>query len=58
MYTTNKYHRTAPAPLPWAVQSDGSAIFNVDCAVQGDVLLRVRHLAVGGQKVRMWLPDK
>lgn len=37
--------------LPWAQQSDGSIIFNVDCAVQGDVLLRIRHLAAGGQKV-------
>lgn len=47
-------HRTlaaGAAALPWALQSDGSIAFNVDCPVQGDVLLRVRHLAAGGQKV-------
>lgn len=51
LVTTMTRNAAAANPVPWAYQSDGSIIFNVDCAVQGDVLLRIRHLATGGQKV-------
>ena len=40
--------------LPWAFPTDGSIIFSVDCVVQGDILIRSRHLSVSGQKVSMF----
>ena len=40
--------------LRWIKASDGSASFNVDCPVQGDILLRCRHVARSGVRVSMF----
>lgn len=40
--------------LRWIKTSDGSASFNVDCPVQGDILLRCRHVARSGVRVSMF----
>ncbi|CAM9356971.1 unnamed protein product [Chrysoparadoxa australica] len=40
--------------LPWAYPSDESIAFPVDCVVQGDLLLRCRHLSPDGQRVSMF----
>jgi C2 domain of PTEN tumour-suppressor protein len=45
---------TAAAALPWAYTSDESIAFSVDCVVQGDLLLRCRHLGPNGQRVSMF----
>ena len=40
--------------LRWVKASDGSASFNIDCPVQGDILLRCRHVARSGVRVSMF----
>ncbi|CAM9712797.1 unnamed protein product, partial [Discosporangium mesarthrocarpum] len=40
--------------LPWAYTSDYSISFVVDCAVQGDLLVRCRHLSPSGRRVSMF----
>ena len=35
--------------LKWVKASEGCVSFTVDCAVQGDILLRCRHAASNGQ---------
>ena len=40
--------------LKWSKASDGCVSFNVDCAVQGDILLRARHAAPTGQRISMF----
>lgn len=40
--------------LKWSKVSDGCVSFNVDCAVQGDILLRARHAAPTGQRISMF----
>jgi C2 domain of PTEN tumour-suppressor protein len=45
---------TAGTALPWAYTSDESIAFSVDCVVQGDLLLRCRHLGPSGQRVSMF----
>lgn len=40
--------------LKWIRASEGSASFNVDIAVQGDILLRCRHADVSGARVSMF----
>lgn len=40
--------------LRWIKASDGSASFNIDCPVQGDILLRCRHVASSGVRVSMF----
>ena len=40
--------------LKWSKVSDGCVSFNVDCAVQGDILLRVSHAAPTGQRISMF----
>jgi protein-tyrosine phosphatase len=40
--------------LRWVKASDGSASFNIECAVQGDLLLRCRHVARSGVRVSMF----
>ncbi|KAJ1461774.1 hypothetical protein M885DRAFT_611384 [Pelagophyceae sp. CCMP2097] len=39
---------------PWAAQDDGPLVFNVDCVVHGDVLVRCRHLARDGARTSMF----
>jgi hypothetical protein len=40
--------------LRWIKATDGSASFNIDCPVQGDILLRCRHVARSGVRVSMF----
>mmetsp|Transcript_46 Transcript_46/g.65 ORF Transcript_46/g.65 Transcript_46/m.65 type:complete len:690 (+) Transcript_46:1-2070(+) len=40
--------------LPWAGGSDGSVAFPVDTVVQGDILIRCRHLTESGSRVSMF----
>jgi len=40
--------------LKWIKATEGSVSFPVDCAVQGDILLRVRHAASNGTRVSMF----
>lgn len=41
-------------PMQWAYTSDESVAFGVDCVLQGDLLLRGRHLGAGGERVSMF----
>ena len=38
----------------WSKASDGCVSFNVDCALQGDILLRARHASNTGQRISMF----
>jgi len=40
--------------LPWAGEGDGSVAFPVDTVVQGDILIRCRHLAPSGARASMF----
>eukprot|EP00606_Chrysophyceae_sp_TOSAG23-5_P001425 GSChrysophyteH2.ASY1.ANO1.93.1 assembled CDS len=40
--------------LRWIGESEGCVSFNVDCAVQGDILLRCRHADTQGGRVSMF----
>eukprot|EP00521_Asterionellopsis_glacialis_P006525 CAMPEP_0195281292 /NCGR_PEP_ID=MMETSP0707-20130614/668_1 /TAXON_ID=33640 /ORGANISM="Asterionellopsis glacialis, Strain CCMP134" /LENGTH=902 /DNA_ID=CAMNT_0040340167 /DNA_START=144 /DNA_END=2852 /DNA_ORIENTATION=- len=40
--------------LPFCTSEDGSIAFNVEAVVQGDILLRCRHLTKGGQRLSMF----
>lgn len=40
--------------LKWIKATEGSLSFPVDCVVQGDILLRVRHAASNGARVSMF----
>ena len=40
--------------LKWINASDGTVSFNVDCAVQGDILLRCRHAESTGARISMF----
>ncbi|RLN67216.1 hypothetical protein BBJ29_001300 [Phytophthora kernoviae] len=40
--------------IQWASTSDGSVSFNVNCMLQGDVLIRCRHLTDTGERVSMF----
>eukprot|EP01038_Epipyxis_sp_PR26KG_P006969 gene6969-9528_t len=40
--------------LKWVDSSEGSVSFTVDCAVQGDILLRCRHAAASGARISMF----
>lgn len=40
--------------LTWIYTSDESVSFTVDCAMQGDVLLRCRHLGANGERQSMF----
>lgn len=42
------------ALLQWSKASDGCVSFNVDCALQGDILLRARHASNTGQRISMF----
>jgi tensin len=45
---------TGKVMLKWSKASDGCVSFNVDCALQGDILLRARHAAPTGQRISMY----
>lgn len=40
--------------VQWASTSDGSVSFNVNCMLQGDILVRCRHLTDAGERVSMF----
>ncbi|KAG7399215.1 hypothetical protein PHYBOEH_009381 [Phytophthora boehmeriae] len=40
--------------IQWASTNDGSLSFNVNCMLQGDVLIRCRHLTDAGERVSMF----
>jgi protein-tyrosine phosphatase len=40
--------------LRWIGESEGCISFNVDCALQGDILLRCRHTDANGSRVSMF----
>lgn len=40
--------------LRWALTIEGSVSFTLDCAVQGDILLRCRHAAASGARISMF----
>eukprot|EP00428_Durinskia_dybowskii_P079327 CAMPEP_0170449960 /NCGR_PEP_ID=MMETSP0117_2-20130122/51522_1 /TAXON_ID=400756 /ORGANISM="Durinskia baltica, Strain CSIRO CS-38" /LENGTH=702 /DNA_ID=CAMNT_0010711235 /DNA_START=35 /DNA_END=2140 /DNA_ORIENTATION=+ len=40
--------------LRWIKTTEGSASFSIDCPVQGDILLRCRHVAASGVRVSMF----
>lgn len=40
--------------VQWAGVNDGSISFNVNCMLQGDVLIRCRHLTDAGERVSMF----
>ncbi len=40
--------------LQWVSSAEGCVSFHVDCAVQGDILLRCRHAEPSGQRVSMF----
>ena len=40
--------------IPKYFQSDGSFAFNVDCIVDGDILVRCRHVNENGKRLSMF----
>ncbi|RLN83237.1 hypothetical protein BBJ28_00017078 [Nothophytophthora sp. Chile5] len=40
--------------IQWANTNDGSVSFNVNCMLQGDILIRCRHLTDAGERVSMF----
>jgi hypothetical protein len=40
--------------VQWANTNDGSISFNVNCMLQGDVLVRCRHLTDSGERLSMF----
>ncbi|CAI5740627.1 unnamed protein product [Peronospora destructor] len=40
--------------IQWASTSDGSVFFNVNCMLQGDILIRCRHLTDAGERISMF----
>ena len=40
--------------VQWASTTDGSVSFNVNCMLQGDILIRCRHLSDAGERVSMF----
>uniref|UniRef100_M4BD47 Phosphatidylinositol-3,4,5-trisphosphate 3-phosphatase n=1 Tax=Hyaloperonospora arabidopsidis (strain Emoy2) TaxID=559515 RepID=M4BD47_HYAAE len=40
--------------VQWASTADGSVSFNVNCMLQGDILIRCRHLTDAGERVSMF----
>ena len=50
----DKRNKDNIAQLKWIQATEGSVSFPVDCAVQGDILLRVRHAASNGARVSMF----
>ncbi|KDO24406.1 hypothetical protein SPRG_09795 [Saprolegnia parasitica CBS 223.65] len=54
VFTTTWRDAQEGTGVRWASTSDGSVSFNVDCMLQGDVLVRCRHLTDAGQRVSMF----
>ncbi|OQR80435.1 phosphatidylinositol-3,4,5-trisphosphate 3-phosphatase, partial [Thraustotheca clavata] len=54
VFTTTWRDAQEGSGVRWASTSDGSVSFNVDCMLQGDVLIRCRHLTDSGQRISMF----
>lgn len=54
IFTTAWNEEESEKGVPWVNESDGSASFNIDCMLQGDILLRCRHLTETGGQVSMF----
>lgn len=57
VFTTaaTQHHKHAQEDeLPFCYESDGPVSFNVQSVVQGDILIRCRHLTASGQRVSMF----
>ncbi|OQR81118.1 phosphatidylinositol-3,4,5-trisphosphate 3-phosphatase [Achlya hypogyna] len=54
VFTTTWRDAQEGTGVRWASTSDGSVSFNVDCMLQGDVLVRCRHLTDSGQRISMF----
>mmetsp|Transcript_36980 Transcript_36980/g.54294 ORF Transcript_36980/g.54294 Transcript_36980/m.54294 type:complete len:914 (-) Transcript_36980:222-2963(-) len=47
-------HNQSPEDLPFCLPSDGPISFPIETVVQGDILIRCRHLSKKGQRVSMF----
>lgn len=56
VFTTaaNVHANQAPDELPFCAVMDGPISFHVENVVQGDILIRCRHLTITGQRVSMF----
>jgi hypothetical protein len=54
VYGAASGHPSPKLQLKWVQVSEGSVSFNMDCAVQGDILLRCRHADSSGARVSMF----
>nr|CCA26320.1 phosphatidylinositol3 putative [Albugo laibachii Nc14] len=54
IFTTAWNEEESEKGVPWVNQTDGSAAFSIDCMLQGDILLRCRHLTENGSQISMF----
>lgn len=52
-FTESDGQESKSAPK-WISDTEGSASFRLECAVQGDILIRCRHCAISGAKISMF----
>lgn len=54
VFTTTWRDMETGSGVQWAGVNDGSISFNVNCMLQGDILIRCRHLTDTGERVSMF----
>lgn len=54
VFTTTWQDMETGNGVKWASTNDGSVSFNVNCMLQGDILVRCRHLTDAGERVSMF----
>ncbi|TYZ59886.1 hypothetical protein PybrP1_009199 [[Pythium] brassicae (nom. inval.)] len=54
VFTTTWRDMETGSGVQWAGVNDGSISFNVNCMLQGDILIRCRHLTDAGERVSMF----
>lgn len=54
VFTTTWHDMETGHGVKWASTNDGSVSFNVNCMLQGDILVRCRHLTDTGERVSMF----
>lgn len=54
VFTTTWRDMENGSGVQWASTTDGSVSFNVNCMLQGDILVRCRHLTDSGERVSMF----
>lgn len=54
VFTTTWQDMETGNGVKWASMNDGSVSFNVNCMLQGDILVRCRHLTDAGERVSMF----